>query len=156
MDALTSGDVIGPDDPLSADLDLVIDRHARHCHESSPPESVHMLDRAALVGVDFFSLRRDGRVLAMGALKHLSPDQGELKSMHVLVEYRGQGLSRAMLDHLIDHARALGMSRLWLETGAEPVFAPARALYQRAGFAECPPFGDYRPDPNSVFMTRAI
>jgi putative acetyltransferase len=39
-----------------------------------------------------------------------------------------------------------------LETGTEDYFAPARRLYLRHGFTECPPFGDYRLDPNSVFM----
>ena len=32
-------------------------------------------------------------------------------------------------------------------------FLPARRLYAKAGFRECGPFGDYRLDPNSVFMT---
>ena len=32
-------------------------------------------------------------------------------------------------------------------------FAPARALYARAGFTECGPFGDYRPSITSTFMT---
>jgi putative acetyltransferase len=32
-------------------------------------------------------------------------------------------------------------------------FAPARSLYERAGFVYCGPFASYRPSPNSVFMT---
>jgi putative acetyltransferase len=48
------------------------------------------------------------------------------------------------------------MSRLSLETGSWAYFAPARTLYARHGFVECAPFGDYRPDPNSVFMTLAL
>ena len=43
--------------------------------------------------------------------------------------------------------------RLSLETGSWPYFEAARAFYRRHGFVECPPFGDYNPDPNSVFMT---
>ena len=35
-------------------------------------------------------------------------------------------------------------------------FAPARALYERAGFAPSEPFGDYVPSRNSVFMTRCL
>ena len=74
----------------------------------------------------------------------------------MLAEQRGRGLSLRLLDHLIDAARAGGMVRLSLETGVQPSFTAARGLYLRAGFAECPPFADYRPDPNSLFMTREI
>jgi putative acetyltransferase len=45
------------------------------------------------------------------------------------------------------------MSRLSLETGSWDYFQPAVALYRSHGFVECPPFGDYVPDPNSIFMT---
>jgi len=58
-----------------------------------------------------------------------------------------------MLAHIIAAARACGMSRLSLETGSWDYFRPARALYARHGFVECPPFGDYVLDPNSVFMS---
>ena len=53
-------------------------------------------------------------------------------------------------------ARRRGYRRLSLETGSQPEFAPARALYARFGFVECGPFGDYRLDPCSTFMTRAL
>jgi putative acetyltransferase len=61
-----------------------------------------------------------------------------------------------MLDHLTDHALSLGFAKLSLETGSQPGFAPARGLYAKAGFQECGPFEGYRPDPNSVFLTRGI
>jgi putative acetyltransferase len=61
-----------------------------------------------------------------------------------------------MLRHIMAAARARGMARLSLETGSWPYFAPARELYARHGFVECEPFGDYRPDPNSVFLTLAL
>jgi putative acetyltransferase len=43
-----------------------------------------------------------------------------------------------------------------LETGSMEFFRPARALYASFGFAPCPPFADYREDPNSVFMTKEL
>jgi len=46
--------------------------------------------------------------------------------------------------------------RLSLETGAQPSFAAARMLYDKAGFVECGPFEGYGPDPMSTFMTRAL
>ncbi len=79
----------------------------------------------------------------------------EIKSMHILAERRGQGLSRRMLDHLVAHAKSLGFSRLSLETGSQPGFAPARGLYRNAGFEECGPFEGYGPT-EFVFMTRLL
>jgi len=58
-----------------------------------------------------------------------------------------------MLRHIISTARANGMSRLSLETGASDYFLPAHALYRSHGFTRCPPFDDYKPDANSVFMS---
>lgn len=58
-----------------------------------------------------------------------------------------------MLRHIVDVARESGLSRLSLETGSWPYFEPAREFYRKHGFVECPPFGDYRSDLNSIFMT---
>ncbi|MCZ0962267.1 GNAT family N-acetyltransferase [Paracoccus benzoatiresistens] len=144
--------------PLAEDLDLLFQRHTADMHADTPPESIHMLPRQALVSsaIEFFVLRQSGKPLGMAALKRLDEAHGEVKSMHVLSEARGRGLSRLMLEYLIDHARRSGLTRLSLETGAQPGFAAARSLYTRGGFAECPPFGSYHPDPNSVFMTLAL
>ena len=136
----------------------LLQRHLDLMHASSPPESVHALDPAALDTPDvaFFSLREGDAVLGMGAVKRIDAAHAEIKSMHVVTEARGRGLARVLLDHLLAEAKSLGYTRLSLETGVEPVFAPARALYEKAGFAYCPPFEGYGPDPNSVFMTREI
>ena len=145
--------------PLTSDLNLLFHRHHAACHADTPPESIHMMPRSALDRPDiaFFVLRGgDGVALGMGAIKTFAPGHGEIKSMHVLTEARGRGLSRQLLDHLIDAARADGLTQLSLETGVQPTFTAARGLYLAAGFAECPPFGDYRPDPNSLFLTRAV
>ena len=150
--------VIRRDDPLAPELRPVFQRHLTLMWESSPPESVHALDPAELAvpGVAFFSLRQGQSVLGMGAIKAIDPTHAEIKSMHSLSEARGKGLARRMLDHLMAEARAAGFVRLSLETGVEPAFAAARALYAAAGFVPCPPFADYRDDPNSLFMTRGL
>jgi putative acetyltransferase len=154
MDALT----ITRDSPLAADLALLFDRHTAEMHADTPPESIHMMPRSNLdrPEIAFYVLRDSSGALAMGAVKTIAPGHGEVKSMHVLSEARGRGLSRRLLDHMLTEARAAGLARLSLETGAQESFASARNLYARAGFAECPPFGSYRPDPNSVFMTREL
>ena len=144
--------------PLGPDLDLLFQRHTADMQADTPPESIHMLPASGLThpAIAFFVARADGIPVAMGALKDHGEGHGELKSMHVLAEHRGRGLSRMMLNNLVDHALANGLTRLSLETGVQPTFVAARGLYTRAGFSECPPFADYRPDPNSVFMTRAL
>lgn len=143
------------DNPAAPEVAPLLERHLKMMWETSPPESVHALDAGALSspGVQFFTLREGETVLGMGAVKPLSGPEGEIKSMHILAEARGRGLARVMLDHLVSVARQAGWRRLNLETGAEPEFAPARALYARAGFVECEPFEGYVSDPNSVFMT---
>ena len=73
--------------------------------------------------------------------------------MHTAQSMRRRGAARAMLAHIIAAARARGMSRLSLETGSWEYFRPAHALYRSHGFVECPPFANYGPDPNSVFMS---
>lgn len=149
---------IDEESPLGADLGLLFDRHMQAMHADTPPESIHMMDRGALAapGIRFFVLRDVGMPVAMGAFKRLAGDHAELKSMHVLAEVRGRGLARVMLDHLMAEARAEGIRRLSLETGAQASFAPARQLYERAGFGYVDPFEGYGPDPNSAFMSREI
>lgn len=146
---------IRPDDPAVASL---IDGHLALMRASSPACSAHAMDPGALVaaGVRFFVLTEAGRPVAIGALKRVSADHGELKSMHVARAARGRGLARRMLAHLLRTAREAGYDRVSLETGSQDAFRPARALYAAEGFRECGPFEGYRPDPNSVFMTRAI
>jgi len=116
--------------------------------------SAHALDLEGLKSpdIDFWTLWEGEALLGVGALKQLTPDHGEVKSMHTVENARGRGVGTLMLRHLIEQARLKGMTRLSLETGSWDYFIPARALYAMHGFAECPPFGDYRPDPNSVFM----
>lgn len=150
--------VIVRESPLGADLTLLMERHTADMHAQTPPESIHMMDAGALAVPDvaFYVMREDGRAIGMGAFKRLDAGHAEIKSMHVLHEVRGRGLSKAMLVHLEAEALAAGIARLSLETGAEPIFVPARELYLRAGYTECPPFGSYVPDPHSVFMTKVL
>ena len=150
--------VIAEEHPLIPDLELLFQRHTADMHADTPPESIHMMDKGALAapGIRFFVLRDAGQALAMGAFKRIDATHAEIKSMHVLHEARGRGLSKAMLEHLVAEAAADGFGRLSLETGVQPTFVAARALYARAGFQECGPFEGYTLDPNSVFMTKVL
>ena len=150
--------IITEEHPLTPDLSLLFERHTADMHADTPPESIHMMDKGALAapGIRFFVLRDRGEPVAMGAYKRIDTAHAEIKSMHVLTEARGRGLSKAMLEHLIAAATADGFTRLSLETGVQPTFVAARALYARAGFVDCGPFEGYEEDPNSVFLTKVL
>ncbi|WP_424447528.1 GNAT family N-acetyltransferase [Microbacterium arborescens] len=125
---------------------------------NTPVESVHALDLTALQhpSVRVFSAWVDGEIAAVGAFKTFDTDRAEIKSMRVSEAFLGRGFGRAMLAHLEREARDAGIRSLWLETGSGADFVAARSLYESAGFTYCPPFGDYSPDPLSVFMTREL
>lgn len=144
-----------PTDPL---FDTLFERHVQAMHADTPPESIHMLPRTDLVApnIRFLALVRGGKALAMGAIKDHGDGVGEIKSMHVLSECRGQGLAVKVLEALITQARQQGLTQLALETGAQASFAAARGLYAKAGFQDCAPFADYQPDPLSIFMMRRL
>jgi putative acetyltransferase len=88
----------------------------------------------------------------MGALKQLDGGEGELKSMRTLPAAQRRGVASAIVQCLIEEGRKMGLRRLYLETGSYEYFRPARELYAKHGFVECPPFAGYLADPNSTFM----
>ncbi|MEN3975230.1 GNAT family N-acetyltransferase [Emcibacter sp. SYSU 3D8] len=132
--------------------------HLTTARAATAPGSAHALDLSGLKAPDITLWTIwDGDTLAgVGALKRLSADHGEVKSMHTAESLRGRGAGRAMLAHIIAVARDAGMSRLSLETGAWDSFRPAHALYRSHGFVNCPAFGDYVPDSNSLFFTLSL
>ena len=132
--------------------------HLARCRAESPPCSVHALDVSALSGpgITFWAAWSGETLLGVGALAELDSHHAELKSMHTADKVRRRGVGTAMLAHLVEEALARGYRRLSLETGAMDYFEPARAVYRRHGFAECGPYGSYRDDPNSIFMTMVL
>jgi putative acetyltransferase len=139
-------------DPRVVDL---LQTHSSRARAETAPGSAHALDLAGLQApeVSVWAVWDDETLLGVGALKRLSAEHGEVKSMHTVQSRRRTGVGSAMLRHIIATARANGMSRLSLETGSWAYFQPARDFYRRHGFVECSPFADYAPDRNSVFMS---
>jgi putative acetyltransferase len=146
------------DDLSGASTRALIARHLAGMRANSPPESVHAfdVDKLRTPDVTFWSAWIGDEIAGCGALKRLDDARGELKSMRVADRFRGRGVGRAMLLHLLAEARARGMKSVWLETGSGEAFVPAQRLYESAGFVRCGPFDGYTDDPFSVFMTRAI
>jgi putative acetyltransferase len=150
---------IDRDSPERDDVHRLLSEHLADMYATSPAESVHALDHSALAApsITFWTAREEGALLGCGALKLLDPapgaaGHGEIKSMRTTPTARGRGVATLMLRHILDDARTRKLERVYLETGTEDYFAPARRLYARHGFTECAPFADYVIDPNSVFM----
>ena len=124
-----TGIVIAVDDPRRADVTALLTAHLEFARSCTPAEFVFALDIDALVqpAVTVCTARRDGALLAVGALKELDPTLGELKSMHTTTAARRLGVGAAMVDHLVGLARRRGYRRVSLETGSQDAFAPARA-----------------------------
>lgn len=149
---------IVPDDLTGEAVLALLQFHLDEMHRWSPPESVHAMpaERLRQPDVAFFSAW-DGAVLAgCGAIKHLSDDHGELKSMRAAPEYRGRGVGKAILARLLEEAHTRGYARVSLETGRPEPFHAAHGLYRAHGFVECPPFGDYVSDDFSICMTKDL
>jgi putative acetyltransferase len=150
------GYVIREDDLTHPAILALLQLHLDEMHKWSPPESVHALPAARLRAPDvtFYAAWHGARLAAVGAIKQLAEDHGELKSMRAHPDYRGKGAGQAMLDALLTAARARGYARVSLETGVPDDFAAAHRLYLANGFADCEPFGSYALNPFSRFMTR--
>jgi putative acetyltransferase len=147
--------VVGEERPYAEDVQALLERHLEFARLASPPEHVHALDIDGLLdpSVSFFTARRNGVLLGVGALKQLDETHGEIKSMHTSEAARGQGVGRAIVDHILSVAAERRYRKVSLETGATEEFVPARTLYLRSGFRPCPPFGRYTVNPYSACMT---
>ena len=113
---------------LSFDVDAML---RSDCDEASPFAPPH--GRLYLV-------QAGDAAIGVGGLKRLSTDVGELQRMYVKPQARGLGAGRALLQRLLDDARAMGLRTLRLES--LKALAAAHALYRSAGFAEIDPYAD--------------
>ena len=135
-----------------------LQEHLDNMHQISPPESIHALDLEKLraPNITFWTSWEGAELLGCGALKELDAKTGEVKSMRTVIAHRGKGVGSRLLEHILQEAQRRAYSHLYLETGSQPEFAPARSLYARYGFKVRGPFADYKDDPNSVFMEKTL
>jgi GNAT superfamily N-acetyltransferase len=96
----------------------------------------------------------DGASAGCVCLQQLGVDTGEVKRLYVRPSYRGHGVGRELLQHLIQDARDIGYQRLVLDSGGFQ--QAAHALYRQAGFVDIAPYqGNELPEryrQNLVFM----
>jgi len=157
-DSNTSEIQIRPDDLSGPEIAGMLQKHLDFMATQSPPESIHALDLEALKGeaISFWSASNEQGLVGCVALKTLSADHGEIKSMHTAQHARGRGVAGLLLRHVLAEAGRRGYRRLSLETGTSDGFQAAQALYRRHGFEVCPPFADYVEDPHSLCMTKLL
>ena len=146
------------DDLAGPEIARFLDEHVREMLSITPPESKHALDLDGLrrPEVTFWSARDGDTLVGCAAIKRLDASHAEVKSMRTTPARKRSGIGSLLLEHIIAEARRMGFTRLSLETGSADFFLPARRLYEKFGFEYCGPFADYRPDPHSVFLTRAL
>jgi putative acetyltransferase len=150
--------LISVHDLTGADVAELLGEHLHAMRTITPIEHAYALDLDALrrPGITFWTAYDDGFLLGCAALKELSPDHGEVKSMKTSAKRTRGGVASGLLDHLIAEARRRGYTRLSLETGTDEYFLPARKLYEKFGFDYCDAFGEYEPSPHNTFMTRTL
>ena len=137
------------------EVNELLKKHFIELRSVSPEGSTHVLDIDGLKdpSIKFWSLWENNKLIGCGALKFLEKDHGEFKSIRVADEFRKKGIGERIINHLIEEAKKLEISKLSIETGAGEFFAPARKLFNKFGFKKSEPFAHYKIDPNSCYFT---
>ena len=137
------------------DVNELLKNHFIELRSVSPEGSAHVLDIDGLKdrSIKFWSLWDNNQLIGCGALKFLGKNHGEFKSIRVADKFRKSGIGEKIIEHLIEEARKLEITKLSIETGAGNFFLPARNLFSKFGFKKCPPFAHYKEDPNSCYYS---
>lgn len=153
---------IRPESPLHPKLEPIFVAKQAHSLALYPAESNFAFDPTQLAKPNILFLvaeRSNGRsdeendFVGCGACVNYG-DYGEIKSMWVNEDVRGQRIAERMLAMLEDHLRSEGVTIARLETGVDS--HSALRLYERLGYQRRPPFGDYPDDPLCVFMEKSL
>ena len=140
------------------EVNELLKKHFKELRAASPEGSAHVLDIPGLkeVSIKFWSLWENKNLLGCGALKFLSKEHGEFKSIRIHDNFRNKGNGIKVINHLIYEAQKLKIKRISIETGAGKFFEPARKLFKKCNFDPCEPFAHYKEDINSLYLTKLI
>tara|TARA_B100000401_G_C52658091_1_gene648817 strand:- start:163 stop:624 length:462 start_codon:yes stop_codon:yes gene_type:complete len=140
------------------DVDKLLRKHFVELRSVSPAGSTHVLDIEGLKesSIKFWSMWDNDELIGCGALKFLTKDHGEFKSIRVADKFRKNGNGIKIINLLIEKAKELNIKKISIETGAGNFFKPARELFTLSGFKLCKPFAHYKEDINSVYMSMLI
>ena len=140
------------------EVNKLLTDHFVELRAASPEGSAHVLDIPGLKvsSIRFWSLWENEKLFGCGALKFLSKDHGEFKSIRIHNYFRNKGNGIKVINHLMNEAKKLKIKRLSIETGAGNFFEPARKLFKKCNFEPCKPFAHYKEDVNSMYFTKLI
>ncbi|MFZ5669928.1 MAG: GNAT family N-acetyltransferase [Pseudomonadota bacterium] len=136
------------------DVRALLKLHLAGMQANTPAGHVFALDLSGLrrPNVTVWTLRDEGELAGIGAMKALDDGGAEVKSMRTHPDHLRKGVAAAVLEHIIGEARARGCRRLSLETGNGEAFGAALSLYRKRGFVDGEAFGDYRPSTFNQFL----
>ena len=142
----------------NSEVNSLLTKHFIELRSVSPEGSTHVLDIPGLKdkSIKFWSLWNNDELMGCGALKLLSENHGEFKSIRVADKFRKKGIGAKIVSHLIEKAKSLNIKKISVETGAGIFFTPARKLFISSGFKKCGPFAHYKDDPNSCYFSLDI
>ena len=149
---------IRPISCISDDVDALIQLSREYQAGLYPPESIHQEDPQTLLAENIFFIGAylDRDLLGIGGVKRVDaiPRYGEIKNLFVDPDHRGQGASRIIMSALEQHLVDNKIMLCRLETG--PGQPESIGLYKSLGYQECAAYGDYKPDPLSLFMEKTL
>jgi len=150
--------LVKPVNTLSNDVSELI-QQSQHYHAGLyPGESVYQENPQQLLAqnVYFIGAYREQTLLGIGAVKRIDAPlpYGEIKNLFVDPHHRGQGVSRVIMQALEQQLINTGIGVCRLETGVSQ--PESIALYESLGYKRCEPYGDYQPDPLSIFMQKEL
>ncbi len=107
----------------------------------------------AAPGGRLFLATLDGAALGCVALRTLDGSRCEMKRLFVRPAGRGLGVGRALVQRLMDEARAIGYTEMVLDT--LPTMTEAQTLYHAFGFRDISPYC-VNPIPGTRYLGRSL
>ncbi len=140
------------------EVNKLLTKHFIELRAASPEGSTHVLDIPGLKdpSIKFWSFWKNDKLFGCGALKLLSKDHGEFKSIRIHNDFRNKGNGIKIINHLINESKKLNIKKISIETGAGKFFDPARKLFKKCEFKPCEPFAHYKEDVNSIYLSKLI
>jgi ribosomal-protein-alanine N-acetyltransferase len=115
-----------------ADLDAVLEIDVAAFREPREVREKSLREELARAWARLFVARTDGGKIVGYLLYWHVVDEGHVINVAVAPQERRHGIGRALVAHLLEHARANGIVKLLLEVRASN--AAAIGLYESAGF----------------------
>lgn len=103
-------------------------------------QQANAVREACTAGGSIVRVAVDGETPVGFTVVKLMPESkiGEIYMIAVDPDYQRAGIGAALTEAALETIRSEGMSVAMVETGGDPGHAPARALYERAGFSLLP------------------